>query len=255
MDGVALRFQRRVVRGLDVTREHFVLPESRFASAFVPPTGPGDGPEFTQLRRSPSLVIRFRHSVPRIATVRPEIVRPGWGEMFLGPWSQKFRGPGRHCAYPDTSSPDSDRVGTLGSGIGIRDRGSGIGDSGSGTRDSGLGLGTRGSGFGTRDSGFGIGIRDSGLGIRGSGFGIRGSGFGARDFAIGIWDQGSGIRDSRFGNRESPVSGRSCLAPVVAFRLQARNRSRASIDRSFRLQAEDPRSQIPRSHRISRVSS
>ena len=117
---------------------------ARFASAFVPPGGPGDGPDARAtcaLRRHSSRDsgIPSRESADFV----PESFVPDWGEMTRSTrWSQSsVTGP--DCAHADTSSPDSDRLG-LGLGIG----------------DWGLGF-DRGSGLGTR----GLGIRDSGSGF------------------------------------------------------------------------------------------
>ena len=150
-----------------------MLPEWRFASAFVPPTGPGDGPDAARRGFVVLLVIRFAHSVPRIADFVPETFVPDGVSDCATP------GPKFFCDRPELCAR-----GHLETGFGQGARR----DSGLGTRDSGLGVRGRGSGLGTRDSGLG----DSGLGVRdsgsGSGLGIRarGSGFGVRGFGTRI---------------------------------------------------------------------
>ena len=185
----------------------------------------------------------------RESRLRPEIVRPGWGEMFLDPWSQKFSGP---AGTARTRTPRA-RIRT-GSGR--------VRDSGFGIRGSGLGVGIRDSGFGTRgsgarDLGFGIWDRDSGLGESGQlGFdGIRrrriDSGFGrsadfgevcgiaTQDLSRSTGDSGLGFGATGTGSRNRNWElSRSQLKRVAPVRSASSPRSRRTSRRSFRLQAE-----------------
>ena len=133
MNDVVLGSSRRAACSvLDVTRRHLVLPEWRFASGFVPPTGLAGGPETrVGLRVHCPSICAFRPANRRFV---PETLVPD-GVNIVQDSGFRFLRPLRNCAHADTSTDRTDRgeAGSRTSGLGTRDSGFGVrgsGDSG-----------------------------------------------------------------------------------------------------------------------------